>query len=188
MQGFKTATREAEVGISLVTQSDFTLQPGQVTETIEISGVAPLVETSENRLSTLFVSKQVEDLPNNGRDFNNLLDGVPGVQRSPGGGFLSLNINGQRATSNNFAVDGIPNNDRYYGDSSLGQVAISGTAAALIPLEGLSEFSVQSKPVWRVRWISPQEGQGLRLFVLSGVPSQGQLPVSDHAAHPGADR
>src|SRR5207248_7778370 len=81
-----------------------------------------------------------------GRDFNNLLDGVPGVQRSPGGGFQSLNINGQRATSNNFAVDGIPNNDRYYGESSLGQAAISGTAAALIPLEGISEFNVQSNP------------------------------------------
>ena len=86
------------------------------------------------------------DLPNNGGDFNNLLDGVPGVQRSPGGGFQSLNINGQRATSNNFAVDGIPNNDRYYGESSLGQAAISGTAAALIPLEGISEFNVQSNP------------------------------------------
>jgi hypothetical protein len=85
-------------------------------------------------------------LPNNGRDFNNLLDGVPGVQRSPGGGFQSLNIDGQRATSNNFAVDGIPNNDRYYGESSLGQAAISGTAAALIPLEGISEFNVQSNP------------------------------------------
>ena len=59
---------------------------------------------------------------------------MPGVQRSPGGGFQSLNINGQRATSNNFAVDGIPNNDRYYGESSLGQAAIAGTAAALIPL------------------------------------------------------
>ncbi len=146
MQGFKMATRAAEVGISLVTLSDFTLQPGQVTEAVEVSDVAPLVETSEDRLSTLFVSKQVEDLPNNGRDFNNLLDGVPGVQRSPGGGFQSLNINGQRATSNNFAVDGIPNNDRYYGESSLGQAAISGTAAALIPLEGISEFNVQSNP------------------------------------------
>jgi len=71
---------------------------------------------------------------------------VPGVQRSPGGGFQSLNIDGQRATSNNFAVDGIPNNDRYYGESSLGQAAISGTAAALIPLEGISEFNVQSNP------------------------------------------
>ena len=68
------------------------------------------------------------------------------MQRSPGGGFQSLNINGQRATSNNYAVDGIPNNDRYYGESSLGQAAISGTAAALIPLEGISEFNVQSNP------------------------------------------
>src|SRR6266496_6497788 len=146
VKGFKTATRAAEVAISLVTQSDFKLQPGQVTETVEVSDATPLVETSEERLSTLFIDRQVADLPNNGRDFNNLLDGVPGVQRSPGGGFQSLNVNGQRATSNNFAVDGIPNNDRYYGESSLGQAAISGTAAALIPLEGISEFNVQSNP------------------------------------------
>jgi len=146
MEGFKTAIREAQVAIALVTQSDFRLDPGQVSQTVEVQGVAPLVETSEDRLSTLFGDRQVADLPNNGRDFNNLLDGVPGVQRSPGGGFQSLNINGQRATSNNFAVDGIPNNDRYYGESSLGQAAISGTAAALIPLEGISEFNVQSNP------------------------------------------
>lgn len=144
--GFKTTTREAEVAISLVTQSDFQLQPGQVSETVQVEGVAPLVETTEDRLSTLFGERQVADIPNNGGDFNNLLDGVAGVQRSPGGGFQSLNINGQRATSNNFAVDGIPNNDRYYGEPSLGQAAISGTAAALIPLDGISEFNVQSNP------------------------------------------
>ena len=131
LQGFKSEARKAEVSIAAVTLSDFTLQPGQVNETVQVESVAPLVETSEDRLSTIFESQQVADLPNNGRDFNNLLDGVPGVQRSPGGGFQSLNINGQRATSNNFAVDGIPNNDRYYGESSLGQAAISGTAAAL---------------------------------------------------------
>jgi outer membrane receptor protein involved in Fe transport len=145
-QGFKTTTREAEVAIARVTDSDFSLQVGQVAETVEVQAVAPLVDTTEDRLSTLFEARRVEDLPNNGRDFNNLLDGVPGVQRSPGGGFQSLNINGQRATSNNFAVDGIPNNDRYYGESALGQAAISGTAAALIPLEGISEFNVQSNP------------------------------------------
>ena len=132
--GFKTATREAQVSISLVTQSDFQLQVGRVSETVQVEDVAPLVETSEDRLSTLFDSRRVEDLPNSGRDFNNLLDGVPGVQRSPGGGFQSLNINGQRATSNNFAVDGIPNNARYYGESSTGHAAIAGTAATLIPL------------------------------------------------------
>src|SRR5437868_13763121 len=144
--GFKNMERQATVSIALVTESNFQLVVGTRAETVEVQSVAPLVETTEDRLSTLFDDKAVADLPNNGRDFNNLLDGVPGVQRSPGGGFQSLNINGQRATSNNFAVDGIPNNDRYYGESSLGQAAISGTAAALIPLEGISEFNVQSNP------------------------------------------
>jgi outer membrane receptor protein involved in Fe transport len=144
--GFKTMERQASVDIALTTQANFSLQVGTKTETVEVQGVAPLVESTEDRLSTLFVGREVQDLPNNGGDFNNLLDGVPGVQRSPGGGFQSLNINGQRATSNNFAVDGIPNNDRYYGESSLGQAAISGTAAALIPLDGISEFNVESNP------------------------------------------
>ena len=144
--GFKTSVRNVQVALSLVTQSDFQLQPGQVSETIEVEGVSPLVETTEDRLSTLFAGREVADLPNNGRDFNNLLDGVPGVQRSPGGGFQSLNINGQRATSNNFAVDGIPNNDRYYGEASTGQAAIAGTAGMLIPLDAISDFNVQSNP------------------------------------------
>ena len=144
--GFKSMQRQATISIALVTQSDFLLVVGTRAETVEVQSVVPLVETTEDRLSTLFDDKLVADLPNNGGDFNNLLDGVPGVQRSPGGGFQSLNINGQRATSNNFAVDGIPNNDRYYGESSLGQAAISGTAAALIPLDGISEFNVQSNP------------------------------------------
>jgi hypothetical protein len=144
--GFKGMERQATVSLALVTESNFSLVVGTRAETVEVQSVAPLVETTEDRLSTLFDDKVVADLPNNGRDFNNLLDGVPGVQRSPGGGFQSLNINGQRATSNNYAVDGIPNNDRYYGESSLGQAAISGTAAALIPLEGISEFNVQSNP------------------------------------------
>jgi hypothetical protein len=144
--GFKTMQRQASVDIALTTQANFSLQVGARTETVEVQSVAPLVDTTEDRLSTLFVGRQVADIPNNGGDFNNLLDGVPGVQRSPGGGFQSLNINGQRATSNNFAVDGIPNNDRYYGESSFGQAAIAGTAAALIPLDGISEFNVQSNP------------------------------------------
>jgi len=145
-QGFKSQARDAQVAISMVTNSDFHLQVGQVSETVEVEGVAPLVETTEDRLSTFFTGREVSDLPNNGRDFNNLLDGVPGVQRSPGGGYQSLNVNGQRATSNNFAIDGIPNNDRYYGEPSTGQAAITGTAAAQIPLEGISEFNVQSNP------------------------------------------
>jgi Carboxypeptidase regulatory-like domain/TonB dependent receptor-like, beta-barrel/TonB-dependent Receptor Plug Domain len=144
--GFKTVTRDAQVSMAIVTESNFQLPVGQVSETVQVEDVAPLVETSENRLNTVMDTRQVADLPNNGRDYTNLLDAVPGVQRSPGGGFQSLNINGQRASSNNFAIDGIPNNDRYYGESSFGQAAISGTAATQIALESISEFDVQSNP------------------------------------------
>ena len=82
--GFKSMERQTTVSIALVRQSDFALVVGSRGETVEVQGVAPLMETTEDRLSTLFDDKMVADLPNNGGDFNNLLDGVPGVQRSPG--------------------------------------------------------------------------------------------------------
>ncbi len=144
--GFKTAVRDAVVAVATVTTSNFQMVVGAAGETITVESSAPLVETSENRLGTLLEARRVEDLPNSGRDFNNLLDAIPGVQRSPGGGFQSVNINGQRATSTNYAVDGIPNNDRYYGEAALNQAAIAGTAATLVPLEGIAEFAVQSNP------------------------------------------
>ena len=81
VQGFKSMERQATVSIALVTESNFTLVVGSKSETVEVQSVAPLVETTEDRLSTLFDDRQVADLPNNGRDFNNLLDGVPGVQQ-----------------------------------------------------------------------------------------------------------
>ncbi|MGH9554943.1 MAG: carboxypeptidase regulatory-like domain-containing protein, partial [Terriglobales bacterium] len=144
--GFKTVVRDAVVAVATVTTSNFHMVVGSEGESITVEASAPLVETIENRLGTLIEGRRIEDLPLGGRDFNSLLESIPGVQRVPGGGFLSVNINGQRATTNNFAVDGIPNNDRYYGESSSNQVAIAGTAATLVPLEGITEFTVQSNP------------------------------------------
>ncbi len=144
--GFKTVVRDAVVAVATVTESNFQMVVGAEGESIIVEASAPLVETTENRLGTVVEARRVQNLPNSGRDFNNLLEGIPGVQRSPGGGFQSLNINGQRATTNNFALDGIPNNDRYYGESSFNQAAIAGTAAAVVPLDAIQEFSVQSNP------------------------------------------
>lgn len=144
--GFKTPVREVAVSIGLVTHADFTLQVGELAETITVEATAPLMESDENRLNTLVETRRIADLPLSGRDFNSLLQIVPGVQRAPGGGFLSINVNGLRRTANNYAVDGIPNNDRYYGESVLNQAAIAGNAATLVPLEGIEEFTVQSFP------------------------------------------
>ena len=91
-QGFKTSERPAVVSIALTTQADFALQVGGTNEIVEVEGVAPLVETTEDRLSTLFIGRQVEDLPNNGRDFNNHQghDGHKGLMALPSVSVVSL--------------------------------------------------------------------------------------------------
>jgi tetratricopeptide (TPR) repeat protein len=81
-----------------------------------------------------------------GRDFNSLLGVTPGVQRTPGGGFLSVSISGARSTSNNYMIDGISNNDRYYGDSVLNQTGVVGVPATLVPMDAIAEFTVQQTP------------------------------------------
>ena len=89
-------------------------------------------------------SQRIESIPLSGRDFNSLLNVMPGVQHRPGGGFQGVNISGARTSSNNFMIDGISNNDRYYGDTVMNQTAIIGIPATLVPMER-SETSRSSR-------------------------------------------
>jgi len=144
-QGFKTIVRNAIVSTGAETRSDFALQVGQVSETITVEGSAPLMDTSPND-NNFVDSLKIETVPLNGRDFNSLLAITPGVQRAPGGGFLAVSINGSRTTSNNYFVDGLYNNDRYYGDSAINQTGVVGIPATIIPPEAIQELSVQETP------------------------------------------
>jgi hypothetical protein len=144
-QGFKTIVRSAVVSTGAETRADFVLQIGQVSETITVEGSAPLMDTSPND-NNFVDGLKIETVPLNGRDFNSLLAITPGVQRAPGGGFLAVSINGSRTTSNNYFVDGLYNNDRYYGDSAINQTGVVGIPATIIPPEAIQELSVQETP------------------------------------------
>ncbi|MBZ5613385.1 MAG: TonB-dependent receptor [Acidobacteriia bacterium] len=143
--GFKTLVQTAEVLTGAVTHADFKLPVGQRTETVEVEGAAPLVDLSPNN-NNYVDSEKIENVPLNGRDFNSLVAITPGVQRTPGGGFLAVSINGSRTTSNNYFIDGLYNNDRYYGDSAIGQTGIVGIPAIIFPPEAIQELSVQETP------------------------------------------
>jgi len=144
-QGFKNVVRTAEVATGAVTHADFVLQVGQRTETIEVEGSAPLVDLSPNN-NNYVDNEKIENVPLNGRDFNSLLAITPGVQRDPGGGFLAVSINGSRTTSNNYFIDGLYNNDRYYGDSAINQTGILGIPAVTFPPDAIEELTVQETP------------------------------------------
>jgi Carboxypeptidase regulatory-like domain len=143
-QSFQTVEHagiQLEVGKDAVI--DFLLKPGQVTEVVEVSGGAPIVETTNDVLGGTLSNKEIIDLPLNGRDYENLVVLRPGVQRTPGGGFLSSSSNGLRPEDLNYVVDGIDNNDPFYGVSVINQVGISGAPATAMPIDALQEFNVQ---------------------------------------------
>lgn len=144
-EGFKTVVQTAEVVTGAVTRAEFKLQVGQRAETVEVEGSAPLVDLSPDN-NNYVDSEKIENVPINGRDFNSLLAITPGVQRDPGGGFLAISINGSRTTSNNYFIDGMYNNDRYYGDSAINQTGILGIPAVTFPPEAIEELSVQETP------------------------------------------
>jgi hypothetical protein len=144
-QGFKTQIVNVEILAGALARTDFKLTVGERAETIEVEGEAPLVDLSPNNNNYVDNTK-IENVPLNGRDFNSLLAITPGVQRAPGGGFLAISIDGSRTTSNNYFIDGLYNNDRYYGDSAINETGIVGIPAVEFPPEAIEEMSVQGTP------------------------------------------
>jgi len=145
LTGFKTVARDVQVSVSTVAKSDFRLEVGAQSETVTVAGVSPLVEFSD-KLNNNVDTARITEVPLSGRDFNSLLAVTPGVTRDPGGGFLAVSIAGLRHTSNNYMIDGISNNDRYYGDSVMNQVGILGVPATLVPMDAIAEFTIQQTP------------------------------------------
>ena len=145
LQGFKSVSREVQVAVNTVAKSDFRMEVGAQSETVLVTAVSPLVEFSD-KLNNNVDTERIQQVPLSGRDFNSVLAITPGVQREPGGGFLAVSISGARRTSNNYMIDGISNNDRYYGDSVLNQTGVVGVPATLVPMDAIAEFTVQQTP------------------------------------------
>jgi len=145
LQGFRSVSRETPLNANAVAKVDFKLEVGAMSETVTVEGVSPVIEFSD-KLNSRVDSARIESIPLSGRDFNSLLNVTPGVQHNPGGGFQGVNVSGARTSSNNFMIDGISNNDRYYGDSVMNQTGVIGVPATLVPMDAIGDFTVQQTP------------------------------------------
>jgi len=85
LTGFKSITREAPVTANAVAKADFRLEVGAQSETITVEAVSPLIEFSD-KLNNRVDSQRIESMPLSGRDFNSLLNVMPGVQHRPAAG------------------------------------------------------------------------------------------------------
>src|SRR5580704_614097 len=123
-QGFK---RQEFQQVTLTIAQDVTLdailQAGQVTETVTVTATGEELNKEEVQISNTFESRAVQDLPSNGAGqgidtLALLLPGViPGVGNVNSNG-TELSVNGNRARSNNFTIDGGDNNDLSIGGPS----------------------------------------------------------------------
>jgi hypothetical protein len=140
-----------QVEVSSERRADFTLLPGEVSQTIEVTGdQLPQVESTSNVLGGIVESRVVTNLPVNGRDYQKLINLVPGVTSSPDqitdspGSYGVFSVNGARGRSNNFTLDGTDMNDGYRNDPAINEAGVFGTPATILPLEAIAELRVLS--------------------------------------------
>lgn len=145
--GFRTVVRNrVQIEVSVPVRIDFQLTPGEISQKVEVTAETPLTDTTDTTLNGVLSNKAINDLPVQGRDFQNLLMLHPGVQRTAGGGFQSITSNGNRADDNNFFIDGADDNDVYYGEGVMNEAGIEGTPASILPLDAIQEFNTQESP------------------------------------------
>ena len=94
-------------------RADFTLQLGELAQTVEVTAAAPLVDTRSPALSSLVDDRRVQDLPINGRNVIKLAVTLPGVlsvsapqQLTDARSGPIMNVNGGLDTQNLFTFNG----------------------------------------------------------------------------------
>jgi hypothetical protein len=125
MSGFQNAESEPfDLTVNARQRVDLTLQVGQASESVTVSGAAALMETDSSSRGQVINPREVVELPLNGRAYADLTLLAPGVAKSPlengtdSNRDASFNVNGGRSELNNFMLDGIDNNA--YGTSNQG--------------------------------------------------------------------
>jgi hypothetical protein len=150
--GFKVGlVNGISVEVSTERRADVVLQPGDVSQTVEVSGdTLPQVESTSNTLGGIIESTVVTNLPVNGRDYQKLIFLVPGVAGSPDqitdspGSYGIFSVNGARGRSNNFLLDGTDMNDGYRNHPAINEAGVFGTPATILPIEAIAELRVLS--------------------------------------------
>jgi hypothetical protein len=141
--GFKTLER-TELTLDqnqIMNLGTLSLQLGQTSESITVEAEVPLVETSTSQKSFVITSRQVTQLPLNGRDFQSLMRTLPGVVSNDTSDFRlafnntdAFNVNGLRGSMNNVYLDGSINTDVGANDGQYTQIS----------LDAVGEFQVRT--------------------------------------------
>lgn len=131
---------------------DVTLQPGQVSQTITITEALPMVETTNATMGGTLSNASINDLPLNGRNFQNLLALRPGVTVYPGGGARTQSTNGIRAEDQVYMLDGLNNTEPFTGYNMVNQTLLAGDTGTMVSIDAIQEFNTEENPKAEFGW------------------------------------
>ena len=152
-KGFKGVDRpNVQIEVASDVRADFALQPGNVTEVLTVVEEVPLVNTTSATLGGTLSNKEINDLPLNGRNYENLLQLRPGVMRYPGGGFSTTSSNGLRAEDNAYFIEVLFNSEPYSGQAIVNGAGIAGDSATILPIDSIQEFNLQQNAPAEYGW------------------------------------
>jgi Carboxypeptidase regulatory-like domain len=117
--GFSEFAETIDVEVGQTSKVDVELSVAKGTETVEVSGTAPLINTEPSQ-NTAFTQEEVAQLPSAGGDITNIADTAPGVVVNGTGGYGNFTANGMPATSNLFTVNGENDMDPYFNINNSG--------------------------------------------------------------------
>lgn len=137
-------------------EQNFKLAVGSVSESVTVEGQPSLIDTESATVSTVVDRNFAENLPMNGRSFQTLIELTPGVTLTPSTAYDSgqFSVNGQRAVSNYWMVDGVSANIGLGTGNALnpgngvagtlGSFSVLGGTNSLVSVDALQEFRIQT--------------------------------------------
>ena len=119
------------------------LSVSSTSSVIEVQAAGLALDTTSITQTTDISSKEVNDVPINGRDFTQLISVAPGFggYSANGGG----SVNGSRVNQVNWQVDGVDNNDLWHNVPAINQGGVEGIAGITLPLDSIEEYSQQTQ-------------------------------------------
>ncbi len=144
-EGFQTTViNDIVTALGQVNNVSPVLSVGSVTSQVEVTSAPALLQTETNEAGGQLSQVQVESLPIGNSDYTRLALVLPGVTQNSNFAFAQYTINGSRARSNGFNIDGVSDTDPSTYLPSINEGGNSATAATRLPLDAIQEVSVSA--------------------------------------------
>ncbi len=143
MNGFSTAKYvKVDVGAGTSYTLAAKLVISSSAETIEVTAASLTLDTTTDIQATTLPELVVQNLPNSGRDFTQMVSQTTGFAGlSTGGGAGNASVNGTRSNSVNWQIEGTDNNDLWWNIPAVNQGGVSAIAGVIFPIDAIENFS-----------------------------------------------